>query len=103
MKQIAVVALTLLLGACALPETIVKTGSPRPQLIIKGAAAGTVLIVDGLPMGPAPQFDGNPKVLIVEEGVHQVVIQRSGIAIHAEKTFVSNGETRIITVHVEAQ
>lgn len=103
MKKIAVAALSILLGACALPETNVKTGSQRPQLVIHGAPVGTVLIVDGLSMGLAPQFNGNPKVLIVEEGIHQVEIRRSGKAIHTEKTFVSNGETRIIAVHMGAQ
>jgi len=72
MKPIIVIALTLLLGSCALPETVVKTGSPRPQLAIQGAPADSVLFVDGLSMGLASQFDGNAKVLRVEEGVHQV-------------------------------
>ncbi len=103
MKHAFVIALTLALSACALPETTVKTGSPRPQLAIKGAPADTVLIVDGLSMGPAPQYDGNPKVLVVEEGMHQVEIQRSGKTIHAEKAFVSNGETRTITVNAGGQ
>jgi hypothetical protein len=103
MKHAFIIALTLSLGACALPETTVKTGSPRPQLAIKGAPADTILIVDGLAMGPASQYDGNPKVLVVEEGVHQVQIQRSGKTIHTEKAFVSNGETKTITVNAGSQ
>ena len=103
MKQVAIIALSLFLGACALPETTVKTGSARPQLAIKGAPAETILVVDGLSIGPASQFDGNPKVLVIEEGMHQVVIQRDGKTIHSEKAFVSNGETRVITLSTGAQ
>ena len=103
MKPILITALSLLLAACALPETAVKTGSPRPQLAIKGAPSDAVLIVDGLPMGTAPQYDGNPKLLIVEEGVHQVEVRRGGKTIHAEKAFISNGETKTITVNAGDQ
>jgi hypothetical protein len=103
MKRIVVVALALLASACALPDTAVRTGSPRPQLAVKGAPADALLIVDGIPMGPASQFDGNPKVLIVEEGSHQVEIQRGGKAVHSEKAFVSNGETRTITINAGAR
>src|SRR3569623_32831 len=103
MKRCITIALSFLLAACAMPESTVKSGSSRPQLSIKGAPADTVLIVDGLSMGPAAQFDGNPKVLIVEEGMHQVDIQRGGKSIHTEKAFVSNGESRTSTVNAGGQ
>lgn len=98
MKHAFLLAWVLFLTACALPDTVVKTGSPRPQLAIKGAPIDSVLIVDGLSMGASSQYDGNPKVLIVEEGVHQIDIQQAGKAIHSEKVFISNGETK--TIHV---
>ena len=50
-------------------------------------------------MGAAVQFNGDPNVLIVEEGVHQIVIKQVGITIHAEKTVISNGESRTITIN----
>lgn len=99
MKRVAAVALSILMGACAVPETIVKTGSSRPQLAVRGAPADSTLIVDGQSMGPASQFNGDPNVLIVEEGMHQVEIQRGGKPVHSEKAFVSNGETRTINVN----
>ncbi|MEN3293210.1 MAG: hypothetical protein V7642_2463 [Burkholderiales bacterium] len=103
MKSLVSATLVLALAACALPETAVKTGSPRPHLIVKGAPSDSTLVVDGLPMGAASQYDGKPNVLIVEEGVHQIEIRRGDIAVHAEKTFISNGETRTVTVNLGAK
>lgn len=103
MKKALLIALPILLTACALPETVVKTGAARPHLAVKGAPADAALLVDGLDMGAASQFDGNPKVLIVEEGLHLVEVRRGGRTIHTEKAFVSNGETKIITVHAGGQ
>lgn len=103
MKSLVSAILALMLAACALPETAVKTGSPRPGLVVKGAPADATLVVDGLQMGPASEFDGRPKVLIVEEGLHQVEIRRAGGVVHAEKAFVSNGEIRTVTVNAGAQ
>ncbi len=99
MKNYFLMALALMLGACALPETTVKTGSPRPTLIIKGAPVGAILVVDGLVMGPAEQFNGAPNELIVEEGLHQVEIKQGNVTLHAEKAVVSNGESRTVTVN----
>jgi hypothetical protein len=58
-----------------------------------------VLVMDGITIGPANRFDGNPGVLIVEEGVHQIEIVREGKTVHSEKTFVSSSETRVITIN----
>lgn len=103
MKNYASIVFALLLSACALPDTTVKTGSPRPTLVIKGAPADSTLIVDGLVMGAAAQFNGDPNVLILEEGVHQIVIKQAGITIHAEKTVISNGESRTVTINTGAK
>jgi hypothetical protein len=103
MKTIVAIALIAILAGCAMPETTVKTGAPRPQVAVKGAPADAELLVDGMVMGQANRFDGNPATLIVEEGLHQVEIRRAGKAIHTEKAFVSNGETRVINVHSGGQ
>jgi hypothetical protein len=88
----------ILLTGCALPQTTVKTGSSQPGLIVKGAPVGSVLYVDGLMMGPATQFDGQPKVLAVLEGVHQVEVRQGTTVVYSEKTFASNGETHTVLV-----
>lgn len=99
MKKYISIVFVLLLSACALPDTTVKTGSPRPTLIIKAAPADSILIVDGLAMGAAAQFNGEPNVLILEEGAHQIVIKQAGAIIHTEKTVISNGESRTVTIN----
>lgn len=103
MKTYFLMALALMLSACALPETSVKTGSPRPTLIIKGAPVGSILIVDGLVMGQAEQFNGAPNELIVEEGLHQVEIKQGSVTVHAEKAVISNGESRTVMVNAGGQ
>lgn len=103
MKNYISIAFALLLSACALPDTTVKTGSPRPTLAIKGAPVNSILVVDGLVMGPAENFNGAPNVLILEEGLHQVVIKQDGITVHAEKAVISNGESRTVTVNAGAR
>jgi len=98
LKALSIVTLLSALSGCALPQTTVRTGSEQPSLLVKGAPSGTVLYVDGFAMGPAPQFDGNPNVLAVLEGVHQVEIRQGNAVIFHDKVFLSNGETHPITL-----
>ena len=98
MKPLMPAVLCLVLSACALPQTTVRTGSAQPGLIVRGAPSGTYLYVDGLNMGPAPQFDGDPKVLAVLEGSHQVEIRLGSALVYKDKVFVSSGETHTISV-----
>ncbi len=99
MRLIAAIIVAGLLSACALPETSVRTGSPRPAIFIKGAPEGSVLFVDGLAMGPAARFNGAPQTLLVEEGVHVVEVRRANAVLHTEKVFVSNGESRGLSIN----
>jgi hypothetical protein len=94
---ISLVAVTLL-SSCALPQTTVRTGSTQPSLVVKGAPDGSTLFVDGLQVGPAKQYDGNPKVLAVLEGAHKLEIRQGTDVIFREKAFVSSGETHTVTV-----
>ena len=98
MKSLTLAVLVVLLSACALPQTTVKTGSAPPTLIVKGAPAGSILFVDGLAMGNAAQFDGNPKTLAVLEGTHQVEVRLGGTVVYREKAFASSGESHTVTV-----
>jgi hypothetical protein len=98
LTALAIVALVSTFTGCALPQTTVRTGSEQPSLLVKGAPSGTVLYVDGLEMGPAAQFDGNPNVLAVLEGAHQVEIRQGNAVIYHDKVFLSSGETHPITL-----
>jgi hypothetical protein len=102
MKKLLVLVGVVLLAACALPQTSVRTGSAPPTLIVKGAPIGSILVVDGLAMGTASQFDGNPKTLAVLEGTHQVEVRLGSNVVYKEKAFVSSGESHTVNVTVGA-
>jgi hypothetical protein len=102
MKKLLVLLGVVLLAACALPQTSVRTGSAPPTLIVKGAPTGSILFVDGLAMGSASQFDGNPKTLAVLEGTHRVEVRLGPNVVYTEKAFVSNGESHTVNVSVGA-
>jgi hypothetical protein len=93
MTMIAIAAL-----AGCLPQTTVRTGMSPPTLMVTGAPSGSVLVVDGLDMGSATQYDGNPKVLAVLEGTHQVEVRLGSNVVHREKAFASSGQSHTVAV-----
>ena len=46
----------------------------------------------------AKQYDGNPNVLAVLEGPHQIEVRQGSSIIYREKVFVSSGETHAVTI-----
>lgn len=98
MKRFMILIAVAALAACALPQTSVRTGLPPPALIVTGAPSGSLLFVDGLEMGSAAQYDGNPKVLAVLEGTHQVEIRLGTNVVHRERAFVSSGQSHTVAV-----
>ena len=98
-KAFPAVALALLLSACTMPSTAVRTGDTRPSLAFEGAPKGAVVYVDGLNMGDAEKYDGQPGVLVVEPGTHLVSIKdRNGSVIFERKLYV---ESEIKTLKVQ--
>ena len=92
-----VVAVTL--AACAGPSTTVTAVDTRPALAISGAASGLTLFVDGAPVGDPRSYDGNPTVLRVEAGTHDVELRDgSGIVRFRQRVFVES-ELKTIQVH----
>jgi hypothetical protein len=49
-------------------------------------------------MGSAAQYDGNPKVLAVLEGTHQVEVRLGTNVVYREKAFVSSGQNHNVAV-----
>lgn len=91
--------LVLAFSACANPATTVRSTEGRPALAIEGAPAGSQLFIDGNPMGDANAFNGQPAVLRVESGTHEVNLRdASGKVIFQQRVFVES-ETKIIQVH----
>lgn len=89
---------TLLLVACTYPTGEVQRQEDRPSLAIVGAPAAATLIVDGIEYGVANQFDGNPRVLLLETGTHQVRIISGGTELLARDVVLASGETRTLTL-----
>ena len=89
----------LFLSNCSLPITIVETGDSRPVLAIKGAPQNSKLYIDGLMVGNTNDYNGNPRVLLIEPGTHEVSIKTSGgNSIYNQKIFVESG-LKTITIN----
>ncbi len=92
-------ALALAAAGCVGPTTTVRTVDTRPALAIQGAPSGTVLYVDGVAVGDPASYDGNPNVLRVEPGTHEIDIRdRSGRSIFKQRVFVES-ELKTVQVH----
>ncbi len=92
-------ALSLAVLGCVGPTTTVRTVDTRPALAIQGAPSGTVLYVDGVAVGDPASYDGNPNVLRVEPGTHEIDIRdRSGRSIFKQRVFVES-ELKTVQVH----
>jgi hypothetical protein len=83
-------ALVFALCSCSLPTTTVRTVDDRPTLAFKGAPEGALLYIDGLNMGPAGQYNGEPRVLTIEPGTHTVRVTVNDEVIYEQRIFVES-------------
>jgi hypothetical protein len=84
--------------ACAGPTTVVRTVDTRPAIAVVGAPSGAVLFLDGAPVGDPAAYDGNPGVLRVEAGTHEVEIRVDGRPTFTQRVFVES-ELKTVKVH----
>lgn len=99
MRQQLFVLLVVLLSACAMPSTTVRTTDTRPSLAFEGAPAGATVYVDGILIGEAEKFDGQPGVLTVEPGTHHISVKGlDGTVLFERKIFIES-EIKTIKVH----
>ena len=91
--------LALVLAACAMPSTTVKTTDTRPSLAIAGAPSGSQLFVDGNAFGEAGAYDGRPRVLLVEPGTHVVDVRDPSGRVLFQQTVFVESETKTVQVH----
>ena len=99
MRKSLAISLMILLAACSVPSTVVKTPDTRPSLAFEGAPEGAVLFLDGVRTGPANQYDGQPNVLRVEPGTHLVTIKRADGAVLLEQKVFVESELKTLKVH----
>jgi len=99
MKTSLIVLLGLALCSCAMPSTTVRTTDTRPSLAFAGAPEGAKVYLDGLLMGEAEKYDGQPGVLTVEPGTHNIVVKgRDGSVLLEQKVYMES-EMKTIKVH----
>ena len=99
MRKPLAISLMILLAACSMPSTVVKTPDTRPSLAFEGAPEGAVLFLDGVRTGPANQYDGQPSVLRVEPGTHLVTIRGADGAVLLEQKVFVESELKTLKVH----
>ena len=85
-------------GCNTYPVTSVSTVDSRPTLSFTGTSQGEVLLVDGINMGPVSQYNGNPKVLRVERGTHEVTVTENNKTVFQQSVFVES-ENKVISLH----
>ena len=99
MRKPLAISLMILLAACSMPSTVVKTPDTRPSLAFEGAPEGAVLFLDGVRTGLANQYDGQPNILLVEPGTHLVTIRGADGAILLERKVFVESELKTLKVH----
>ena len=86
------------LGCNTYPVTRVSTVDSRPTLSFTGAMEGSTLFVDGINMGAVSQYNGNPKVLTVQPGTHDVTVMVNNKTVFQQTVFVES-ENKVISIH----
>ena len=99
MKTSLIVFLGLALCSCAMPSTTVRTTDTRPSLAFEGAPEGAKVYMDGLLMGEAEKYDGQPGVLVVEPGTHNIVVKGPDGSVLLEQRVYVESEIKTIKVH----
>lgn len=96
---LSLVVVSSLGSACSAPSTTVRSIDTRPAIAVLDAAPNAVLVVDGRFIGPAANYGGNPNVLRLEPGTHEVEIRDvSGNTVYRQTIFVES-EIKTIRVH----
>ena len=98
-KFLVMLVALLLLAACSMPTTTVRTTDTRPGIAIDGAPDGAILYVDDLRIGEANKYDGQPNVLTVEPGTHTVVVKGADGAPLIDRKIYVESELKTIKVH----
>lgn len=86
------------IGCNTYPVTKADAVDSRPTLSFTGASEGAVLLVDGINMGAVSKYNGNPDVLRVLPGSHQITVMGSNKVIFQETIFVES-ENKVINIH----
>jgi starvation-inducible outer membrane lipoprotein len=85
----------LLLAACAMPTTTVRSVDTRPSISVSKVNEQADLYVDGIRMGKAADFE-EPNQLKLEAGTHRVSIVEAGKTTFEQTIFIESEHKTII-------
>ena len=95
MKTFGMIFCMLLLAACAMPVTTLRSVDTRPSISVSWANEQADLYVDGIRMGRAADFV-EPNQLKLEAGTHRVSIMEAGRTIFVQTIFIESEHKTII-------
>ena len=95
MKTFGVIMCMLLLAACAMPVTTVRSVDTRPSISVSLANEQADLYVDGIRMGKAADYV-EPNQLKLEAGTHRVSIVEAGKTTFEQTIFIESEHKIII-------
>jgi len=78
------------LFGCSMPSTTVRSVDSRPTIAIVGGPKDAEVFIDALKVGTSGEFDGNPNVLTIEPGTHQITVKNKGQIIYEQKFFADS-------------
>lgn len=104
MKSLLIVFVMLfLIYGCTYPTSGVRVLDNRPSIAIQNAPNNAILVVDGIDMGPANNYNGRDKTLIIEPGTHQIEVLSFGKTLLSEKVFLGQGELKLFKIIFKAE
>jgi hypothetical protein len=95
MKTFGMIFCMLLLAACAMPVTTVRSVDTRPTISVSSVNEQAELYVDGIRMGKAADFV-EPNRLKLEAGTHRVSIVEAGRTTFEQTIFIESEHKTII-------
>ena len=87
-----------MIGCNTYSITKVSAVDSRPTLSFTGAPADSILFVDNINSGLTAQYNGNPKVLVVQPGTHELKVMENNKIIFQQSVFVES-ENKVISIH----
>jgi hypothetical protein len=99
MRKLALMVAILLTttGCPYMPISDVKEVDERPGILVQGAPYDSVLVVDGLPAGPVLDSSGQPQVIRIEPGTHDLQVAQNGHTLMFQRVFVSGAGVKTLT------
>jgi hypothetical protein len=95
MKTFGMFICLLLLAACAMPVTTVRSVDTRPSISVSWVNEQADIYVDGIRMGRAADFV-EPNQLKLEAGTHRVSIVEAGKTTFEQTIFIESEHKTII-------